>query len=81
MRQALDAHPEVIAEALQTIMRREGIANGHEIIRMETQGNKVTLAGLRSIISNLAVSDETKKQMLALEPHTYTGLAAKLARM
>lgn len=79
MREALDAHPEVLAEAIQNVLRSEGQSGGHELLQKATQGKSLTLGELRSFIQGLHLSEESKARLLVLEPHNYTGLAAELA--
>jgi len=71
----LNNHPEVISEAIQTILRREGAEMPYEQLKNLTRGRKVTLDDLRIFISGLDVSDEVKKELMQLEPTNYTGLA------
>jgi adenylosuccinate lyase len=77
----LEAHPEVLAEAIQTILRREQYPEPYEALKKLTRGRTLTLANIRQFVEELDVSDHAKQQLLALTPDTYTGLAAKLARM
>jgi len=78
-RAALDAHPEVIAEGLQTILRREGAAGAYEKLAALTRGRRVTLAELRSFADGLSVSPSARKALKELSPLSYTGLSEKLA--
>jgi adenylosuccinate lyase len=77
----LQAHPEVLAEAIQTILRREHYPEPYEALKHLTRGHALTLEDIRQFVQELDIADEAKQQMLALTPETYTGLAAKLARM
>ncbi len=77
----LEAHPEVLAEAIQTILRRENYFEPYEALKKLTRGRALTLDNIRQFVEEINVSDHAKQQMLALTPDTYTGLAAKLARM
>jgi adenylosuccinate lyase len=77
----LAAHPEVLAEAVQTILRREGYPEPYEAMKALSRGRAMTMADLRDFIGGLAVSEAVKAELLALRPETYTGLAAKLARL
>jgi adenylosuccinate lyase len=79
--EALDAHPEVIAEAIQNVLRSQGYAEAHEELQRKTQGKEVTLEDLHAFIRGLSIPDELKERLLAITPRTYIGLAAKLARM
>jgi adenylosuccinate lyase len=78
--EALDEHPEVLAEAFQTVLRREGVEVPYEKLKALTRGKKVTLADFASFIDSLDVSEKVKQQLKALTPHTYTGIAPDIAR-
>ncbi len=75
----LNGHPEVIAEAIQTILRREGVAMPYEKLKELTRGKEVTLSDLHRFIDALDVSDKIKKELKSFTPSNYTGLANKLA--
>jgi adenylosuccinate lyase len=79
LEQDLDANWEVLAEPVQTVMRRYGIANPYEQLKELTRGKGITREALREFIETLAVPQEAKDLMLAMTPANYTGLAAKLA--
>lgn len=74
----LNAHPEVITEALQTILRREGVANPYEMLKDLTQGKRVTWDDINIFIESSGVSEEAKNEMRLIRPTGYTGLAEKL---
>jgi adenylosuccinate lyase len=76
----LRAHPEVLAEAVQTILRREGYPEPYEVLKQLTRGRALTLEGLRQFVDTLDVADPVKDELRALKPEGYTGLAADLAR-
>jgi adenylosuccinate lyase len=76
--QVLAEHPEVIAEAIQTILRREGQPMPYEQLKELTRGKEVTLKDLRAFIKTLKVSDKVKNELLKLTPENYTGLASNL---
>jgi adenylosuccinate lyase len=76
----LRAHPEVLAEALQTILRREGYPEPYEVLKTLTRGRALTLEDLRAFVDTLEVSDAVKAELRALTPERYTGRAADLAR-
>ena len=80
IRDALNAHPEVLAEAVQTILRREGVEAPYEKLKALTRGKQMTLEILRAFITELSVSDAVRQELLALTPENYIGLAEKLAR-
>ncbi len=76
---ALAAHPEVLAEAVQTVLRREGQIGAYEKLKDLTRGRAVTLDELREFIKSLIIPEAAKSELLALTPATYIGLAEKLA--
>jgi len=76
----LDANWELLAEPIQTVMRRFGVENAYEQLKSLTRGQRIDAAALRSFIAGLAIPDEAKKTLLELTPATYTGVAARLAR-
>lgn len=75
----LNRHPELIAEAIQTILRREGITMPYEKLKALTRGKNVAMEDIRAFIETLDVSAEVKKELLRLTPENYIGLAEKLA--
>jgi adenylosuccinate lyase len=75
----LDANWEVLAEAVQTVMRRYGLPEPYEQLKALTRGQGITRESMRAFIESLALPADAKKRLLALTPATYTGLAAKLA--
>ncbi len=76
----LQAHPEVLAEAFQTVLRREGVEVPYEKLKELTRGKQVTLADFAVFIDGLSVSDEVKKRLKALRPENYIGLAAEVSK-
>ncbi len=77
----LDATWEVLAEPIQTVMRRFGIADAYEQLKELTRGRGgITRESLAGFIRGLAIPESEKARLLALTPATYTGLAAALAR-
>jgi adenylosuccinate lyase len=76
----LQAHPEVLAEAVQTILRRAGYPEPYEALKGLSRGRALTLDDLRAFVDTLDVADSVKDELRALTPETYTGHAAKLAR-
>jgi adenylosuccinate lyase len=76
----LDANWEVLAEAIQTVMRRYGLPEPYEQLKSLTRGRTgVTRASLRAFIDTLALPDDAKARLIALEPKTYVGIAERLA--
>jgi adenylosuccinate lyase len=76
----LQAHPEVLAEALQTILRREGYPEPYEMLKCLTRGRALTMADLHEFIERLDVADAVKDELRALTPEGYLGLAPELVR-
>ena len=71
---------EVLAEAVQTVMRRYGIPEPYEKLKTLTRGRRVTQESLHEFISTLDIPAADKKRLLSLTPAAYVGLAADLAR-
>ena len=77
----LDANYEVLAEAIQTVMRRFGLPEPYEQLKALTRGRSgMTPEAIRAFVLSLALPDEAKQRLLALAPAGYVGLAAELAR-
>ena len=76
----LDHAWEVLAEAIQTVMRRHGLPEPYEQLKALTRGKGITRETLQSFIGSLDLPTADKQRLLALTPATYTGLAADLAR-
>jgi adenylosuccinate lyase len=77
----LDASWEVLAEPIQTVMRRHGVPEPYEQLKVLTRGKGgITRETLHAFIHTLDIPDAEKARLLELTPATYTGLAAQLAR-
>ncbi|MGE5652088.1 MAG: adenylosuccinate lyase [Bacillota bacterium] len=76
----LDATWEVLAEPVQTVMRRFGIENPYEQLKELTRGKGISKDALREFINGLAIPQQAKEQLLAMTPANYIGRAAELAR-
>jgi adenylosuccinate lyase len=76
----LDASWEVLAEPIQTVMRRFGLPQPYEQLKKFTRGEAMTAELMRGFISGLALPEEEKQRLLAMTPASYTGKAAELAR-
>jgi adenylosuccinate lyase len=76
----LEANWEVLAEAVQQVMRRHGVPEAYEKLKDLTRGKRLERAELVAFVRALAIPDEAKKRLLSLTPAKYTGLAADLAR-
>jgi adenylosuccinate lyase len=76
----LDAAWEVLAEAVQTVMRRHGLPNPYEQLKALTRGQGITETSMRDFIASLGLPDDAKQRLLDMTPGSYTGLAEGLAR-
>jgi adenylosuccinate lyase len=76
----LDASWEVLAEAVQTVMRRHGLPEPYEQLKALTRGRGITRETLRDFIADLDLPADAKERLLALTPSGYIGLAEPLAR-
>ena len=76
----LDAAWEVLAEPIQTVMRRYGVPGAYEKLKEVTRGKTVTAEALHGLIRDLPIPETEKQRLLALSPASYTGKAAELAR-
>ncbi len=75
----IDACWEVLAEPVQTVMRRYGLPRPYERLKALTRGRGIDREGLAAFISALELPGDAKARLLALTPRTYVGLAARLA--
>jgi adenylosuccinate lyase len=78
MQQDLQDAWEVLAEPIQTVMRKAGIENPYEKLKAMTRGKPITAADLQAFIETLPIAAADKERLLALTPATYTGLAADM---
>ena len=76
----LDAAWEVLAEPIQTVMRRYGVQGAYEKLKEVTRGKTVTAGDLHGLIQGLEIPQEDKDRLLAMTPGSYVGKAAELAR-
>ncbi len=76
----LDACWEVLAEPVQTVMRRYGVPNPYEQLKELTRGKGIEPAALRAFIHGLAIPDADKRRLMEMTPASYLGKAAELAR-
>jgi len=75
----LETNWEVLAEAIQTVMRRHGIAEPYEKLKALTRGKRVDQAGLIAFVDTLDLPETVRAELRALRPAKYIGLAADLA--
>ncbi|NHN57999.1 MULTISPECIES: adenylosuccinate lyase [Halorussus] len=79
MREELESTPEIIGEAVQTILRREGHDDAYERVKDLTRGRRVTLEDFRELFADLDVDEATREELLDLTPAGYTGAASEMA--
>ena len=77
----LDSNWEVLAEPIQTVMRKVGMDHPYERLKELTRGRRVTAEIMRDFIAGLPLPEEDKKRLAAMTPATYIGLAEKLAEL
>ncbi|MEZ0153047.1 MAG: adenylosuccinate lyase [Candidatus Reddybacter sp.] len=76
----LDNSWEVLAEPIQTVMRRFGVPEPYEKLKALTRGQDITQASLSVFIKTLEIPESAKQELLAMTPQSYTGNAAEQAR-
>ncbi len=76
----LDAAWEVLAEPIQTVMRRHGIEKPYEKLKELTRGRRIDAEALRAFVDGLALPEEDKARLRAMTPATYLGVAEALAK-
>jgi adenylosuccinate lyase len=76
----LDNCWEVLAEPVQTVMRRYGVPNPYEQLKELTRGKGITPEGLKTFIQDLAIPDDAKQSLLKMTPASYIGKAVELAK-
>jgi adenylosuccinate lyase len=78
MREDLESNPEVIGEAVQTILRREGHEDAYERVKTLSRGQRASLEEFRALFDDLELEEGVRAELRALTPETYTGLADEL---
>src|SRR5687767_5538148 len=76
----LEQNWEVLAEAVQQVMRRHGVPDAYEKLKAMSRGKRLEREALAEFVKSLPIPAEAKKRLLALTPAKYTGLAADLAK-
>jgi len=76
----LDSSWEVLAEPIQTVMRRYGIENPYEKLKELTRGKAITQQAFAEFIQTLEIPEHARQQLLTLTPHTYIGNAVEQTR-
>jgi adenylosuccinate lyase len=80
MAQDLNGAYETLAEAIQSVLRAAGVANGYELLKEFTRGRSIDAAALRAFVATLPLPEAERGRLAALAPPQYLGLAATLAR-
>jgi adenylosuccinate lyase len=78
MREDLESTPEILGEAIQTILRREGDTDAYERVKELTRGKRVTMADFHALFDDLDVDDDVRAELKALTPTDYVGVASDL---
>ncbi|MDB9871395.1 adenylosuccinate lyase [bacterium] len=81
MKTELDSHWEVLAEAIQTILRKTGSDNAYEQLKNMTQGTEITQSTIVKFVKLLHIPKEEKDKLITLTPQDYIGIAPKLIDM
>ena len=81
MKTELDSHWEVLAEAIQTILRKTGSDNAYEQLKNMTQGTEINQASILEFVKLLRIPEEEKNKLINLTPDQYIGIAAKLIEL
>ena len=79
-KEELENNWQILAEALQIIMKLEGLDNAYEIIKTKTRGLSLTQKSYTALVETLEVSDHAKAKLKTLTPLNYIGIAEKLAK-
>jgi len=80
MENELDENWALLAEPIQTVMRRYGLENPYEQLKALTRGQEIQQSTIQEFISGLALPEPVKRELLALKPNTYLGLAEELTK-
>ncbi|HHF7374220.1 adenylosuccinate lyase [Legionella bozemanae] len=80
LQEDLKSNWEVLAEAVQTVMRRYNVPNAYEQLKTLTRGQGIDEQSLKQFIKGLSIPEEAKEQLIKLTPENYTGLATQLVK-
>ena len=80
IREELENHPEILTEAVQTILRKNNQVNAYEKLKELSRGKKISLKDMREFIYTLDINKEDKERLMNLEPKDYVGLAKELVK-
>ncbi|MDK7225249.1 adenylosuccinate lyase, partial [Proteus mirabilis] len=78
LREELDSNWEVLAEPIQTVMRRYGIEKPYEKLKELTRGKRITAQDMIVFIDGLALPEQEKARLKAMTPESYIGFASQL---
>lgn len=81
MKDELEKHPEVVAEGIQTILRREGFSDSYETMKALTRGKSILRKDIEAFIKTLPIKNSVKNELLKLRSLNYYGLSSKLAEL
>ncbi len=79
MAQDLEGAYEVLGEAIQSVLRAAGVADGYERLKEFTRGQRIDAAGMAAFIATLPLAQSEQRRLISLRPADYVGLAAQLA--
>ncbi len=77
----LDQHWEVLAEAIQTILRKAGKEDAYEALKEATRGHSIGKEDIRAFVADLDISEEERLKLMDLTPHNYIGLAKEIVEL
>ena len=80
LKSELDSNWEVLTEAVQTIMRYEGIADAYEQLKELSRGSSINKEDYLTFVNGLSITSESKAKLLKLTPSSYIGIAESLAK-
>ena len=75
---ALESNASVISEAIQTVLRKNGVVDAYEKLKELTRGKEITLEAIDEFVKTLDLPEEDKAELLNLKPSNYLGLASKI---
>ena len=78
MNNELNDHWEVLAEAIQTVLRKSGQEDAYEKLKNLTQGQSINSTLIKNFVSDLKIPEKDKETLFSLNPENYTGLSSKL---
>lgn len=81
LKQELNQRPEVLSEAIQTVLRKAGVKDSYEKLKELTRGEKIDFEKIHDFINSLDIDNETKKHLLELTPENYVGRAVELTEL